>query len=368
MNAESPNIIEQLRRWLRGEARVADEEQLEGIANNDPFLRDALDGYQYFPEGDHTETTERLKQRLRQRTEGSRGVLFGWLPRVAAAALILTVTGAALWYLITPDSAPDTAVSMRESAPEAPVVTEAAPAREAEPVIPPPPVDVAEPATKMAEVRETTAAEDTPKAPRMNRVAPSAASSVKGRVTDAQGAPLAGAEVVLPGTAETQTDSTGAFVISAPTIEEELLINRPGFQPALVPVKEPDSLLIVLEETADEKSPTRSTYARAPQAKGPRSRAEAIKQGGAQPVGGMTAFQNYVRDNQRYQGPDSNTIVLLQFTVRSDSSLHDFQVLYSADPALNDEAIRLLRDGPPWAPTSEAPVSVKQPVVFGQQE
>ncbi len=388
MSREDRNIVEQLRRWLRGEARVADEDRLEGSAAGDPFLRDALEGYRHFPEGDHAEAAERLRRRLRERTQRRGGAFIRWLPRAAAAAVALALIGATLWYLTAPGAGSDAAVTMSEpvpaerAAPPPPESrageSEEAPAGKAQPVFPPPqppappPAEAAPEPARAAELAEAgdPAADEAPENARIGAASRAAAPmpTIRGRVTDAQGAPLAGAEVILPGATETETDSAGAFAITAPAGREELLINRPGFQSALVPVEAPDSVLVVLEEQTAGQAPALSDYARRPQAKGIAPAAKKAEEQPAQPLGGTTAFQAYLRDRQRYEGPDSSAIVLLQFTVRADSTLHDFEVLYSSDSTLNAEAIRLLREGPKWIPQTEPPVIVKQPVVFEREE
>ncbi len=383
MSTEGRNIVEQLRRWLRGEARAADEDRLEESAAGDPFLRDALDGYRAFPEGEHAEVADRLRHRLQKRTQRGGGAFIRWLPRAAAAAVALALIGATLWYLTAPGAGSDAAVTMSEPVPEeraAPTPSESqsgqaeeGPAGKAQPVFPPPqppapPPAEAEPepapAAELAEAGDPAADE----APETARIAAPPMPSVRGRVTDEQGAPLPGVEVILPGATETKTDSTGAFAIAPPPGQEELLINRPGFQPALVPVDAPDSVLIVLEEEPASQAPALSGYARRSQAKGLSPTAKKAAEQPAQPLGGLPAFQAYLRDEQRYQGPDSSDIVLLQFTVRADSTLHDFEVLHSSDSTLNAEAIRLLREGPKWVPQTQLPVIVKQPVVFEKEE
>lgn len=373
--------MEQLRRWLRGEARAIDERRLEESAADDPFLGDALEGYRRFSEGEHAGAAARLGQRLRERTQRRGGAFIRWLPRAAAAAVALVLIGTALWYLTAPGAGTDAAVMMNEpipkerTAPPPPDAQagdeEAAPAAEGQPVFPPPPPPspsseaVPEPASA-AELAETGGeAPETARPAHTPSAAPPPAPAVSGRVTDAQGAPVKGAEVILPGAAETETDSAGAFALTAPTESEDLLINRPGYQPALVPAAPQDSLFIVLEETK-KAAPAMSRTQRLP--KGLPKTAGRASPPLAQPLGGMPAFESYLRDNQRFEGPDSSAIVLLQFTVRPDSTLHDFQILHSSDSTLNDEAVRLLREGPKWIPNAAPPVIVKQPVVFEKRK
>lgn len=83
--------MENLRRWLRGETRRAEEQQLEQAAGNDPFLADALEGYRQFAEGDHEATLNRLRGRLKDRGKDRRGGFLLW--RVAAAIVFVIIAG-----------------------------------------------------------------------------------------------------------------------------------------------------------------------------------------------------------------------------------------------------------------------------------
>ncbi len=47
------DIIQMLKEWLSGDAGYQKERELSDMAQDDPFLADALSGYQSFPEGDH---------------------------------------------------------------------------------------------------------------------------------------------------------------------------------------------------------------------------------------------------------------------------------------------------------------------------
>lgn len=92
------NPLELLRRWVRGDTPLEEERQLEQLAEDDPFLAEALEGYRRHPEGRHTEWLEQLKGRLRERSRKRKGMLF-YLPRVAAAAVVLALAAGGLWLI-----------------------------------------------------------------------------------------------------------------------------------------------------------------------------------------------------------------------------------------------------------------------------
>ena len=89
--------MENLRRWLRGEAGRQTEQQLEKAAANDPFLADALEGYRQFPEGDHEAALGRIRNRLQQRTADRKGGFVLW--RIAAAVVFVIIAGGVFWMV-----------------------------------------------------------------------------------------------------------------------------------------------------------------------------------------------------------------------------------------------------------------------------
>lgn len=89
--------MENLRRWLRGEAGRQTEQQLEKAAVNDPFLADALEGYRQFPEGDHEAALGRIRNRLQQRTGERKGGFVLW--RIAAAVVFVIIAGGVFWMV-----------------------------------------------------------------------------------------------------------------------------------------------------------------------------------------------------------------------------------------------------------------------------
>ena len=83
---------------MRGETPHQEERQLEQLAEEDPFLAEALEGYRRHPEGKHAERVEQLKARLRERRGKNRGLIY-YLPRLAAAVVALAITAGGFWYI-----------------------------------------------------------------------------------------------------------------------------------------------------------------------------------------------------------------------------------------------------------------------------
>jgi len=96
-----------LGRWLSGDLRHSETAPLEKDAAADPFLADALEGYQSFPQSDHLQRLASLQKRLDQRTEQKKSAIVVWLPRIAAAAIVLIVGLVALRFFLTPTISPE---------------------------------------------------------------------------------------------------------------------------------------------------------------------------------------------------------------------------------------------------------------------
>ncbi|KAA3630824.1 MAG: hypothetical protein DWQ02_17355, partial [Bacteroidetes bacterium] len=91
------HFLEDLRKWLRGDSRRADEQRLEKAAMTDPFLADAMDGFRQFPESDHEAAIGRLRKRLNDKTSDRKGRFMLW--RVAAAVVFIIVAGGVFWLV-----------------------------------------------------------------------------------------------------------------------------------------------------------------------------------------------------------------------------------------------------------------------------
>jgi TonB family protein len=75
-----------------------------------------------------------------------------------------------------------------------------------------------------------------------------------------------------------------------------------------------------------------------------------------QPVGGNTAFNNYIRDN--LHRPDSATagqrvVVVLSFLVQTNGEIDSIRIVRSPGKLFSEEAIRLIKSGPQWIPAQD---------------
>ncbi len=87
----------------------------------------------------------------------------------------------------------------------------------------------------------------------------------------------------------------------------------------------------------------------------------------AQPQPGMRSYKKYLRDSIRYpsdQPNDGKKTVKVSFLVRPDGSLTDFTVKQSAGTWYDQEAIRLIREGPGWKAAAQQGESVAQQITI----
>ena len=160
------NIRSLLPKWLSGEIRKQEEKQLYQLAKDDPFLNEALEGYEQFPELDHEATVSRLKDKLHNRTRENRTSIIYFMPRLAAAIALLLVAGMSWWWINSPEAEANLAQEIESSTPvETPdseaAISEVTEADEAEPA-PEPANDAIAPSTQ----RETLPRESSnPKSP-----------------------------------------------------------------------------------------------------------------------------------------------------------------------------------------------------------
>lgn len=80
-------FIRSLKGWISGNAGLQEERELQQLAQEDPFLADALDGYQSTAGEDHEDKLQKLRKRLAAKEEKKRGLPI--FLRIAAGGAIL---------------------------------------------------------------------------------------------------------------------------------------------------------------------------------------------------------------------------------------------------------------------------------------
>jgi TonB family protein len=173
--------------------------------------------------------------------------------------------------------------------------------------------------------------------------------TVSGKVKSAEdGVPLPGVNVVAKGLqAGATTDSDGNFVLSVPQGTDTLVFNFVGMIPAKIALRNRNNLEVSMQ--ADIKSLSEVVVVGDEGAK-----RKALPGNDPEP---NPQLDEYVEQNLRYPEPARQLKVKgtvgLEFTVEPDGSLSDFKVTKSLGYGCDEEAVRLLREGPKWKPALE---------------
>ncbi|EAY31589.1 energy transducer TonB [Microscilla marina] len=88
----------------------------------------------------------------------------------------------------------------------------------------------------------------------------------------------------------------------------------------------------------------------------------------AQPVGGFNNFYRFIHQNLRYPDLAYNLgvegRVYVEFVVEKDGSLSQFEVVKRLGSGCDEEAVRVLRTSPRWAPGTQAGRKIRSKFVI----
>jgi TonB family protein len=405
-----------IEKYHRGELSPSEMNQLEREALKDPFLADALDGSGQLHPNEFSADVHALNKRLLKKQDRFVSPL-----RVAASVLLLVAMGGLLWFFW-----PDQSSTLVENAPpkvrdttqtqvaydtnkiatiaeskihstsnnrssrtwnstqEKPTLTEVQ-----EPVshiridsietmladavvketgtltlqIPSnPPTEINEDTLKTipnTQPREKTDRK-VPESLRTTLVADKRV--IAGRVTDDEGNSLPGVNVLIPGTTfGTVTDFNGQYTIEVGSSFSHLMYSFIGFVTQNVALENRSEVNVQLTADVSQLSEVVVTgYGYTT----PSDREPVVKL--AEPVGGRRAYNKYLDAHVQYpeeaKAQNVRGKVTLQFTVHTDGSLDEFNILKGLGYGCDEEVIRLVKEGPKWNPTTEDNVPVESEV------
>jgi cytoskeletal protein RodZ len=343
-------MTEQLGAWLKGDLRMREERELYRAAREDPFLQEALQGYDRFPEGNHVDAVASIKGKLNKQKR--RGLI---LPiRLAAAAASILILTASVWWLLQPAQGELAIAESTETIEELPQTVE----ESSSPIM----ADE-EPATEEVPV-ETKAAQP---AIEQKEVASKPQPQKK--------------EVVEPEVAELSIEKEEALEemaldVSPPSPPPPSPLPGEKISPAPAPVREEtiasgqaaakkkksDQSDVSLRESTPYAPTAQSRRLQAPSAYNLIEQDQLTQ--AARPLGGFEALENYL--DSAWQQPwkaDSMLVeapfIEVEFQVLKDGSLSDFRILKSVKPEEDSTFIQLLKNGPRWEYLNN---ELKQPV------
>ncbi|QHT70367.1 TonB family protein [Rhodocytophaga rosea] len=171
--------------------------------------------------------------------------------------------------------------------------------------------------------------------------------------------PLAGVTVTIKGSAQTATtDEEGKFKLLVP-LESILVFNYIGYNSEESVIKNQEPLKIKLTE--DIKALNEVAVVGYGTEKKSLEDAVFTK---PLPVKGYSDFRIYMRNNLRYpETARKNKIegnVRVEFWVNADSTLSDFTIKKGLGYGCDEEAIRLIKEGPAWKPGLQNNVPTRQ--------
>ena len=228
-----------------------------------------------------------------------------------------------------------------------------------------PPVVISKPEATDYKTAENSSAEYSRSAPAVANTNRAKAESrvVKGVVKDAStGEPLPGVNVRIKGTSSgTVTDIDGNYTIHLPAAEAQLSFNFIGYLEKTIAVKDPAKPLSAeLEPDVQTLSEVVVIGYGTQKRHSITGAVSSISAPSTEPVpsGGQRRFNRYISKNLRYPAAAAQANmegeVALSFFVEPNGTISQPEVVQSAGYGMDEEAIRLLLEGPKWQPATNA--------------
>ena len=361
--------------YIRGLRKGKEAHRLERESMQDPFLADAMDGYNQV-EGNHEQRIEKLRMQVSAHSAKKKNTYaITW----SIAACLVIGFGISSYFLFLKKSMTDEVFIAEESVP-AKLPETTTPATPTNPATPAAPVTpradkkemsasaVIEPMMEealeqTAGLQEVAATMDTSesvsdKKMRMAKVVtPPNSNIIQGKVTDEKGEPIIGASVAYKGTnIGTITNMNGEFSLVKKEGKKQLTAQFIGYDPVEIPVDTSQTMLIAMNENKqtlnevvvvgygtnkNKKSTTVVT-----------AKEQADKDITPQPVIGKRKYQKYLKENL-VRPTDEKCAqvkgkVVLTFLVNKEGRPFYIKVKESLCESSDKEAIRLIQEGPDW--------------------
>jgi TonB family protein len=380
------DISQQIKKYLNGELDARAMHQLERQAQSDPFLRDALEGYE-LPGADHDKNLDELASRLENRIAKKERRIIPFRFIATAAAILLFLFAGILWYINQPreqekqivkiKTAPEIkktkidtlliteknteiATLAKKNPPRAIIARDAAVQQNniAQNTSSSPNADISIDApVGNSDAKVTEADPNTPQdslnsrrtAKDYNnnlsgRIAVIGVNNIiKGVVKDEMNNPIPGATVMIKGTNKTTvTDVNGKFVLPDVSSYSTLNIAYIGYNNQQVAVNKRDSIVIAMQPNTASLSEVVVVGYGSKKQDDDQQQYEA-----AHPANGWSDFKKYLKDNAK--SPDGKTgVAKISFTVNEYGSLSDFKIKKSLGAETDNAAIQLIQNGPRW--------------------
>ncbi len=332
-------------KYLKGELSPEEAWKVERAMQEDPFLEEAMDGLEIAMKGGElTDDLEELDRRINIRDGRSGKPTYPLFIRVAAIFLILAVSVFTVIEVIHRNADQRSEMAMQK----AKVNTDTAKSGSYN--------DAGQKETGKSEKvfpssAQTGAAQPTPASPKLSKGNASSISMTKTKGNEPKkdeenmSEPLASSsntrEELIPAKENSDSGISMKIVPQEPAEKSELAVSRDGAGG--------------IERNAKSMEPDRIAAGKnAISASGLSLSASTVK---SHPVMSDTLYRENLISRLRYpplakqNGTEGD--VIIQFIVNPDSTLHDFSILKGLGNGCDEEAIRVIREGPGWVPALE---------------
>ncbi|PJJ52823.1 energy transducer TonB [Hymenobacter chitinivorans] len=333
-----------LRQYVAGALPAAEQHRVEAHTLGCPRCAEVLEGLEMsspaVTDQALSELRSRLHQRVTQPEHAPRSAARAW--QAVAAVLALLLVSTALWWGLRRPAAP---------APEPGSVAVQLPTPPSPSAVSPDPAAAApEPAVAAA---ESAAVPETPAAPAAaapasaSRRAAAPARYTRRRPVVAATRPPAAAPAAVPG----DKVASGSVAMQAP-------VAAAPSRSESADLKTMQSRVLLASKAADTVAgPPAVAKAPVPTAEESAKRQAALPPApviSPQPVEGYLKLREYLRREAmfrpEYPAPPLSGSVRVRFTVKADGTLDNFKILRGLRRDYDQEAIRLLCEGPAWQP------------------
>lgn len=353
--------------YIKGDRKGREAHRIERRSLDDVFLRDALEGYDQV-KGDHLKSICRLNSRVIKTTSNSRKY-FG----LSIVATIIVLLSLIIYFLIFPSDSHNQLSQSMKSEINLNIRDSIKNLTEIAPILDSLPTDIKssnkvhanKEKIKIENVNDNIDLVESNISESIINLTEKVESKVKqnesnspntllhGKVVDSQGESLPGAVIYYKDSKKgVLSDQEGEFSIES--LDKPLVVEYLGYEK--LEVKADSNMLLVLNEEPQTLSEVvvvgYGTQAKRSFIGSISTITETFPVSKPQPVGGRRAYKKYLKLNlnKLTDGPCKNNKgrVILEFTVGNDGRPENIRVKKSLCSDADNEAIRLLNEGPNW--------------------
>lgn len=363
--------------YIKGLRKGKEAHRLEKESMQDPFLADAMDGYQQV-EGDHERRLEQLRSQISARTSKVR---FRRAVSWSVAACLALGVGISSYFLfmkseevmppllfeeemlaVAPSEEDSVSNNDTTDIRNVSKVSEASTSKtkKASSDVLAQTKHVQHAPAAVAITTEPPLAVITEESAEASKqVAIAGKNLVKGKVVDEHNEPVIGAVVTVKGTdSATLTNTEGQFELETPKKSVELTAQYVGYIPVELPADTGKNMLIAMREDSQalEEVIVMGYGAKRKLKKETSTPTGTIVDDNRmpEPVIGKPAFKKYLKDNLIHPSDeackDSKGIVSLAFYIDKDGNPERITVTKGLCESADQEAVRLVKEGPKWTP------------------